>query len=165
MSWVGDPLNVGQDNLCLRNPSGSLQYWASDDQYSDSESVVFLISVFFCASAFFFSAWVFFFQFPFFFVFFFPFETPLEVNGVVGGLLIKNGSFILHGKTDWLIFEQMGRCIMCRSGIRMQCYWKKSCIISTIGEASTAAWITKGVLETGIAWTIRSLGHGSTFYH
>ena len=87
MSWVGaDPLNVGQDNLCLRNPSGSLQYWASDDQYSDYESVVFLISVFFCASAFFFSPWVFFFQFPFFFSFFFPFQAPLEVNGVVGGL-------------------------------------------------------------------------------
>ncbi len=24
---------------------------------------------------------------------------------------------------------------------------------------------TKGVLETGIAWTIKSLGHGSIFYH
>jgi uncharacterized membrane protein YGL010W len=54
---------------------------------------------------------------------------------------------------------------MRRSGIRMQCYWKKSCITSTIGEASTAAWITKGVLETGIAWTIKSLGHGKIFYH
>ncbi len=36
---------------------------------------------------------------------------------------------------------------------------------STIGEAFTAAWVTKGVLATEIAWTIRSLGHGSIFYH